>query len=130
MTFQLNGTETCTGHDRCHRHRLVLHHARRAGGDLHRDRTFTGDSTVPLQLNPSNGSASFIVTLNQTTLTYTGGTVGTERAAADRVGRAHERQQHPVERPAGHVHPGQRDDGTDLRRRDDSDRGGLLRHQS
>ncbi len=37
--------------------------------------TFPGDKTLPLQLTPQTGSANFTVTLNQTTLTYTGGTV-------------------------------------------------------
>ncbi len=37
--------------------------------------SFGGDSTLPLQLTSSTGSANFVVTLEETELTYTGGTV-------------------------------------------------------
>jgi hypothetical protein len=37
--------------------------------------SFTGDTTRPLQLLPSGGSSNFVVTLEQTWLTYTGPTV-------------------------------------------------------
>ena len=37
--------------------------------------TFAGDSTLPLQLTASSGSANFVVTLEETAITYTGGTV-------------------------------------------------------
>ena len=37
--------------------------------------TFKGDAGQPLQLTGSNGSANFVVTLEETALTYTGGTV-------------------------------------------------------
>ena len=38
VTFQLNGTETCTGDDRFDGHRHVHDHARRSGGHVHADR--------------------------------------------------------------------------------------------
>ena len=37
--------------------------------------SFAGDTSTPLQLMPSNGSSNFVVTLEETGLTYTGATV-------------------------------------------------------
>ena len=76
VTFQLNGIETCTGTTDATGTASCSITPGEQAATYTVTGTFTGDSTVPLQLNPSNGSASFIVTLNQTTLTYTGGTVG------------------------------------------------------
>jgi hypothetical protein len=37
--------------------------------------SFAGDTTQPLQLMPSNGSSNFVVTLEETALSYTGATI-------------------------------------------------------
>ena len=99
------------GHDRRHRHGLVLHHARRARRHLHRSPgTFGGDSTLPLQLIPSSSSASFIVTPEPTTLTYTGGTTTQNGQPLTVSGVLTTDGNTPTQRPAGDLHPGQRDD--------------------
>jgi hypothetical protein len=76
VTFVLNGTETCTGTTDATGSASCSITPGEQAATYTVTGSFTGDSTLPLQLNPSNGSANFIVTLNQTTLTYTGGTVG------------------------------------------------------
>ena len=75
VTFQLNGAETCTGTTDATGTASCSITPGEQAATYTVTGTFNGNSSLPLQLNPSNGSASFIVTLDQTTLTYTGGTV-------------------------------------------------------
>ena len=72
VTFSLNGTETCsamtdaTGTATC----PITPGEQAATYTL--KATFAGDSTLPLQLMGTNGSANFVVTLEETALSYTG----------------------------------------------------------
>ena len=76
VTFTLNGTETCTGTtDATGTASCTITPGEAAAMSPYTlTGTFGGDSTLPLQLIPSNNSANFTVTPEPTTLTYTGGT--------------------------------------------------------
>lgn len=74
VTFTLNGTETCTGTTDATGTASCTITPGEPAATYTLTGTFGGDSTLPLQLIPSNNSASFIVTPEPTTLTYTGGT--------------------------------------------------------
>lgn len=76
LTLSLNGTETCTtgptdatGTASCN-----VTPGEKAG-TYPLTGTFAGDTTQPLELMPSNGSSSFVVTLEESNLTYSGPTV-------------------------------------------------------
>ena len=73
VTFVLNGTQTCTGTTDATGTASCSITPGEPAATYTITGTFGGDSTVPLQLIPSNGSASFIVTPEPTALTYTGG---------------------------------------------------------
>ena len=75
VTFQLNNTETCTGTTDPTGTASCTITPGEPAATYTLTGTFSGDSAAPLQLIPSNNSASFIVTPDTTTLTYTGGTV-------------------------------------------------------
>ena len=109
VTFQLNGTETCTGTTDATGTASCSVTPGEPAATYTVTGTFTGDSTLPLQLTPTTGSASFIVTLNETTLTYTGGTVAQNGQPLTVSGVLTNDSERPGRRPAGHVHPGQRD---------------------
>jgi hypothetical protein len=74
VTFLLNGTQTCTGTTDATGAASCSITPGEPAATYTLTGTFGGDSTLPLQLIPSNGSASFIVTPEPTALTYTGGT--------------------------------------------------------
>ena len=74
VTFTLNGSETCTGTTDATGMASCTITPGEPAATYTLTGTFGGDSTLPLQLIPSNNSASFIVTPEPTTLTYTGGT--------------------------------------------------------
>jgi len=73
VTFVLNGTETCTGTTDATGTASCSITPGEPAATYTLTGTFGGDSTLPLQLIPSNSSASFIVTPEPTALTYTGG---------------------------------------------------------
>jgi hypothetical protein len=75
VTFQLNGSESCTGTTDATGTASCSITPGEPAATYTLTGTFPGDSTLPLQLTNSNNSASFIVTPDTTTLTYTGGTV-------------------------------------------------------
>ncbi len=75
VTFQLNGTESCTGTTDATGTATCSITPGEPAATYTLTGTFDGDSTLPLQLIASKGSASFIVTLEETAITYTGGTV-------------------------------------------------------
>ncbi len=131
VSFTLNGTETCkgttdpTGTASCSI----------TPGEPAATYTLVGsfgdDSRLPLQLTSSTGSANFVVTLEETELTYTGGTVAQNGAATDRLGRADiGRGRHPARRPTRDLHAGERLACADLHRHDDLDRLGHVHHRS
>jgi hypothetical protein len=74
VTFVLDGTETCTGTTDATGTASCSIAPGEPAATYTVTGSFGGDTTQPLQLIPSNGSASFIVTPQPTTLTYTGGT--------------------------------------------------------
>src|ERR1700722_10609466 len=70
VTFLLNGTETCTGTTDATGTASCPPPPGEPAATSPLTGSFGGDSTVPLQLNPSNNSANFTVTPEPTTLTY------------------------------------------------------------
>ena len=72
VTFKLNGTETCTGTTDGTGTATCSITPGEAAATYSLTGSFGGDSTRPLQLIASNGSANFVVTLEQTWLSYTG----------------------------------------------------------
>jgi sugar lactone lactonase YvrE len=75
VTFILNGNETCTGTTDSTGTASCTITPGEPAATYTLSGSFGGDTTLPLQLNPSSGSNNFVVTLAQTALTYTGGTV-------------------------------------------------------
>ena len=73
VTFTLNGSETCTGTTDATGTASCSVTPGEPAATYTLTGTFGGDSTLPLQTIPSSGTASFIVTPEPTTLTYTGG---------------------------------------------------------
>ena len=74
VTFTLAGTETCTGTtDSTGTASCSLTPGEQAGS-YPLTGSFTGDALLPLQLIPSSGSSNFVVTLEETGITYTGPT--------------------------------------------------------
>ena len=86
-----------------------------------------------LQLTPSNGSANFVVTLEETTLSYTGADDGAERAAAHAVSGVLTTDDpaagHRDRRPDGRLHAGHRVIGTDVLGARRPDGRGLVHHR-
>ena len=75
VTLALNGTESCTGTTDASGTATCSITPGEAAATYPLTGTFPGDATRPLQLMSSNGSANFIVTLEQTALSYTGATI-------------------------------------------------------
>ena len=75
VTFQLNGTETCTATTDATGTASCSITPGEPAATYTLTGTFAGDSTQPLQLTSSSGSANYVVTLEETAITYTGGTV-------------------------------------------------------
>ena len=75
VTFTLNGTETCTGTTDSTGTASCTITPGEPAATYTLSGSFGGDTTLPLQLTPSSGSNNFVVTLEETALTYTGGTV-------------------------------------------------------
>ncbi len=75
VTFQLNGTETCSGTTDATGTASCSITPSEPAATYTLTGTFAGNTTLPLQLQAANGSANFVVTLEETALTYTGGTV-------------------------------------------------------
>ncbi len=74
VTFTLNGTETCTGTTDSTGTASCSITPGEPAATYTLAGSFAGDSTLPLQLQPAKNSASFIVTLEETGVTYTGPT--------------------------------------------------------
>jgi hypothetical protein len=74
VTFQLNGTETCTATTDATGTASCTITPGEPAATYTLTGTFGGDSTLPLQLTSSTGSANFVVTPEQTAITYTGAT--------------------------------------------------------
>ena len=74
VTFTLNGTETCTGTTDATGTASCPITPGEPAATYTLTGSFGGDTTQPLQLTDSTGSANFVVTLEETELTYTGGT--------------------------------------------------------
>ncbi len=74
VTLTLNGAETCTTSTNATGTASCPITPGEAGGTYTLSGTFGGDTTLPLQLTSSSGSAPVVVTLEGTALTYTGGT--------------------------------------------------------
>ena len=74
VTFVLNRTETCTGTTDATGTASCSITPGEPAATYTLTGSFGGDSTLPLQLIPATGSAPFVVTLEETTITYTGAT--------------------------------------------------------
>ena len=74
VTFTLDGTETCTGTTDSTGTASCSITPGEPAATYTLTGSFAGDTTLPLQLMPSENSANFIVTLEETGLTYTGPT--------------------------------------------------------
>ena len=72
MTFNLNGTETCTGTTDATGTASCPITPGEPAATYTLTGTFAGDSTLPLELMATKRLANFVVTLEQTWLTYTG----------------------------------------------------------
>jgi hypothetical protein len=72
VTLKLNNTESCTGTTDPTGTATCSITPGEAAATYPLTGSFGGDSTRPLQLMASNGSANFVVTLEQTALSYTG----------------------------------------------------------
>jgi hypothetical protein len=72
VTFQLNGTETCTATTDVNGTASCSITPGEAAATYSLSGSFGGDSTLPLQLIPATGSAAFVVTLEESALSYTG----------------------------------------------------------
>ena len=75
VTLTLNNTETCTATTDASGTASCPITPGEPAATYTLTGSFGGDSTLPLQLTSSTGSANFVVTLEETELTYTGGTV-------------------------------------------------------
>ena len=75
VTLALNSTEACTGTTDASGTATCSITPGEAAATYPLTGSFSGDAARPLQLMPSNGSANFIVTLEQTSLSYTGATI-------------------------------------------------------
>ncbi len=75
VTLTLNGTETCTATTDSAGMATCTITPGEPAATYSLTGTFGGDTTLPLQLMPATGSANFVVTLEETALTYTGATV-------------------------------------------------------
>ncbi|MDR3661923.1 MAG: Ig-like domain repeat protein, partial [Mycobacterium sp.] len=74
ITFTLNGTETCTGTTDPTGTASCSITPGEPAATYTLTGSFKGDSLLPLQLTPASGSSNFVVTLEQTWLSYTGAT--------------------------------------------------------
>ena len=72
MTLTLNGLETCTATTDATGTATCSITPSEAAGTYSLTGSFAGDSTLPLQLTPAKGTANFVVTLEETSLSYTG----------------------------------------------------------
>ena len=95
VTFTLNGTETCTGTTDATGTASCTITPGEPAATYTLSGTFGGDTTLPLQLTPSSGSNNFVVTLEETALTYTGGTVAQNGQPLTGLGRADHGQPGP-----------------------------------
>ncbi|HEX3333173.1 MAG TPA: Ig-like domain repeat protein [Acidimicrobiales bacterium] len=75
LTFSLDHNETCTGTTDTAGTASCSITPSEPAGTYQLAGSFGGDSTLPLHLTSSTGSSNFVVTLEQTWLTYTGATV-------------------------------------------------------
>ena len=75
VQFHLNGTESCTGTTDATGTASCSITPGEPAGTYPLTGSFAGDTALPLQLMASNSSAPFVVTLEETALTYTGPTV-------------------------------------------------------
>ncbi len=75
VTLTLNGTEKCTATTDATGTATCSITPGEQAATYTLKGTFGGDATLPLQLTSASGSANFVVTLEETQLTYTGGTV-------------------------------------------------------
>ena len=75
VTLMLNGTEACTATTDSTGTATCAITPGEPAATYTLSGTFGGDTTLPLQLMSATGSANFVVTLEETALTYTGGTV-------------------------------------------------------
>ncbi len=74
VAFKLNGTETCTAMTDATGTASCPITPGEAAATYSLTGSFGGDSMLPLQLIPATGSATFVVTLEESALTYTGAT--------------------------------------------------------
>ena len=131
MTFTLNGTETCTGETDATGTASCSITPGEPAATYTLTGSFGGDTTQPLQLTGSSGSANFVVTLEETELSYTGGTVAQNGQPLTVSGvLTSDDGATPTRRPAGDIHVGQRLHGADLRRHHVCERLGLVHHRS
>jgi hypothetical protein len=75
VVFTLNGSETCTGTTNASGVASCPITPGEAAGNYTLSGSFAGDSHLALQLQSSSNTANFVVTLEETWLTYTGGTI-------------------------------------------------------
>ena len=75
VTLQLNGTETCTATTDVTGTASCTITPGEPAATYTLTGTFGGDTTPPLNLMAASGSANFVVTLEETQLAYTGGTI-------------------------------------------------------
>ena len=75
VTLLLNGSESCTATTDATGTASCSITPGEPAGTYPLTGSFAGDTALPLQLMASNGSANFVVTLEETALTYTGATV-------------------------------------------------------
>ena len=72
VTLKLNGTEACTATTDATGTASCSITPGEAAATYTLTGSFAGDSTLPLQLTAASGSANFVVTLEETVLSYTG----------------------------------------------------------
>ena len=117
VTLTLNGLETCTATTDATGTATCSITPSEAAGTYSLTGSFAGDSTLPLQLTSAKGTANFVVTLEETSLSLHGAGDGTERAALHLLGCAGDRRPgggHGDQRPDGRLHAGHRLVGTEL----------------
>ncbi len=74
VTFQLNGAETCTGTTDATGKASCSITPGEPAATYTLTGTFSGDETLPLHLKATSSSADFVVTLEESSLSYTGAT--------------------------------------------------------
>ena len=72
VTLKLNGTETCTATTNSTGTASCSITPGEMAGTYSLSGSFAGDATLPLQLTEASGSANFVVTLEESALSYTG----------------------------------------------------------